>query len=58
MSFFFSLFLANNYKEEMCADVMKKLLNCCEKWKKKSDCCLGFLKEDADGNVIVTAKKS
>ena len=54
----FFVFTANNYKEELCTDAMTKLLNCCEKWKTKSNCCLGFLEEDAKGNIIVTAKKS
>lgn len=43
----FFLFSANNYKEEMCITAMKTLLDCCEKWKTKSNCCLGFIKPNA-----------
>lgn len=34
---------ANDYKEELCTKIMEDMLTCCEKWKEKAECCLGFL---------------
>ncbi|KAL4220457.1 Cx9C motif-containing protein 4 [Mactra antiquata] len=35
---------AKNYQESKCENVIQAMVECCEKYGDKSNCCAGFLK--------------